>query len=105
MTLLLGMMLPNINDPNTRPKAVQTPVIATLRRNASTISNIEIFSSPLMAANIAENAGATVRTNEKASINEIAFIHKSESLLCVARYRPKAKPTKMHIIENLSKTV
>lgn len=104
MTLLLGIMLPNINDPNTRPKAVQTPVIAKLSKNASTISNMEIFSSPVIAANITENAGAIVRSSEKAIINEIAFIHKVESLLLIARYKPKAKPTNIHIIENLSKT-
>ena len=81
MTLLLGIILPNINDPNTRPKAVHTPVIAKLRKNASTISNMEIFSSPLIAADMAEKAGAIVMSNENTIRNEIALVHKLESLL------------------------
>lgn len=85
ITLLLGIMLPNINDPNTSPKAAQTPVIAKLRKNASTTSNMETFPSPLILANMAENTGAIVMSKENTITNEMAFIHKSESLLFMAR--------------------
>lgn len=105
ITLLLGITLPKANDTKKRAKAAQTIVIAKLRKNASTISASDTLSSPLILANMTENVGAIVISNEKTTAKDAALYHKFGSLLLNAIYIPKATPTIMHMIENLSKTL
>jgi predicted ATP-grasp superfamily ATP-dependent carboligase len=88
----------------TTPKAIQTVIIPTLRKNASIMSFIGNLTPFLTLSTTEEINGGNVMIRENARMNGIDLSHKLESLWFTARYKPNIKPIAILMIENLSKT-